>query len=267
MTPSDELAFVGDPPLFLPEADEVHVSVTFTWDIEEGYRLKEAWSQYYDNVKIGGPAIDGEGDEFTPGMYVRHGVTFTSRGCPNNCPWCLVKGPLRLLEIKPGYIIQDNNFLATPKWHREKVYAMLRQQRHAAVFSGGLEARRVTDEIAEELQSIRISAVFLAADSKPALKPLERAVQKLSFLTRNQLRCYVLIGYGDETIEEALERLEAVWDIGCLPFAQLYQPPDHYIEYPREWKQLALEWCRPAITKYLHADHSKGPNESCPRLF
>ena len=34
MTPTDELAFVGDPPLSLwrPSADEVHVSVTFTWD-------------------------------------------------------------------------------------------------------------------------------------------------------------------------------------------------------------------------------------------
>ena len=60
MTPDDDYAFVGDPPLWRPKADEVHVSVCFTWDIEEGHRLQEAWSQHYPAVKLGGPAIDGD---------------------------------------------------------------------------------------------------------------------------------------------------------------------------------------------------------------
>ena len=55
-TPTDNMAFVGDPPLFRPDADEVHVSVTFTWDKSEGERLADAWSQYYQNVKLGGVA-------------------------------------------------------------------------------------------------------------------------------------------------------------------------------------------------------------------
>jgi hypothetical protein len=32
LTPTDEYAFVGEPPMLRPEADEVHVSCTFTWD-------------------------------------------------------------------------------------------------------------------------------------------------------------------------------------------------------------------------------------------
>ena len=36
-TPTDECAFIGNPPMFWPEADEVHVSVAFTWArAEEG---------------------------------------------------------------------------------------------------------------------------------------------------------------------------------------------------------------------------------------
>ena len=31
-TPTDALAFIGNPPLFWPEADAVHVSVALTWD-------------------------------------------------------------------------------------------------------------------------------------------------------------------------------------------------------------------------------------------
>ena len=39
-TPVDEYAFVGDPPLFLPpDITEVHVSVTFSWDLPEARRL------------------------------------------------------------------------------------------------------------------------------------------------------------------------------------------------------------------------------------
>ncbi|MFH1633706.1 MAG: hypothetical protein ABIG63_06795, partial [Chloroflexota bacterium] len=111
-TPTDELVFIGDPPLWRPPEMPVHVSVTFTWDIPEAERLAAAWKMYYRDVTIGGPAIDGEGNSFVPGVYVKSGVTFTSRGCPNHCPWCLVNRPLELLPIMPGRIIQDNNILA-----------------------------------------------------------------------------------------------------------------------------------------------------------
>ena len=57
-TPSDELAFVGDPPLFQPSEEmPVRVSVAFTWDRAEGERLRQAWAQHYSDVQIGGPAF------------------------------------------------------------------------------------------------------------------------------------------------------------------------------------------------------------------
>ena len=108
-TPTDDLAVVGPPGLFLSDVDEVHVSVTFTWDIEEGHRLRDVWDRFYPGrVKIGGPALGSHGDEFVPGRYLRAGYTITSRGCPNRCPWCLVpgrEGRLRELNpIAPGHI-------------------------------------------------------------------------------------------------------------------------------------------------------------------
>jgi len=255
MTPTDEMAFIGDPPLFRPKADEVHVSVTFTWDIDEGYRLQEAWTPHYPVVKIGGPAINGSRGEFVPGMYLEKGVTITSRGCPSCCPWCLVpdyEGEIRTLPIQPGHIIQDNNFLATPPDHQAAVFQMLRQQSRAVSFPGGLDAKLLTDWAAAMLDTLKIKQVFLAADSKGALPGLRQAVGKLGFLNRRQLRCYVLIACAGETIDHATKRLEAVWDIGCLPFAQLFQPPDHYIEYPPEWKALARTWSRPAAMFATH---------------
>jgi hypothetical protein len=54
-TPTDELAFVGNPTMFA-EADEIHISVTFSWDIPEAERLEKEWRRVA-LVKIGGPAI------------------------------------------------------------------------------------------------------------------------------------------------------------------------------------------------------------------
>ena len=43
-TPVDELAFIGDPGLFVDDMNitEVHVSVTFSWDLPEADRLASA---------------------------------------------------------------------------------------------------------------------------------------------------------------------------------------------------------------------------------
>lgn len=262
-TPTDDLVAIGDPGLFRPEADVVYVSCTFTWDIEEAERLAAAWGQYYP-VRLGGPAIRGAySPTFPPGRFVRTGVTFTSRGCPGNCPWCLVperEGKLvELDEIAPGYVIQDNNFLATSTNHRQRVYRMLAEQRRGAEFRGGLEAARITDEVADELRGLRIREAWLAADTAGALKPLRQAVKRLSFLglRSNRLRCYVMIGRG-EAVEQAEARLESVWGIGAMPFAQLYQPPEHErLCYSTEWRALERKWARPAAIRASHKEREE----------
>lgn len=85
-TPTDDLAFVGMPPMaqFIPEHDEVHVSCTFTWDMDECEDLAYQWEGATNKpVKLGGPAYHSPTDDFTPGLYVKKGIIFTSRGCNN----------------------------------------------------------------------------------------------------------------------------------------------------------------------------------------
>ena len=257
-TPDDALAFVGDPPLWLPaDVSAVHVSCTFTWDRPEAERIAEAWErQYPGRVTLSGPAYGHAGGDFTPGLYVRQGITFTSRGCPRHCCFCQVParaGPLRLLDSIPeGHIVQDNNFLACPPEHRRKVYAMLGRQKRAAVFAGGIDARLVTDEIADEFRAIRVSEAFLACDSTAAIRPLYEAAWRLRFLGRRKLRCYVLIGFSGELLSQAEKRLEAVWEAGCLPFAQLYRSPEGERQYDLDWLRLQRKWARPAAMFASH---------------
>jgi hypothetical protein len=247
-TPTDDLAFVGDPTLYRPPEQPVKISVTFTWDIEEGQRLYRAWSDYYQDVEIGGPAFGDQGGEFTPGMFVKEGVTFTSRGCPNKCPFCFVpqrEGNLRELEIKPGWIIQDNNFLACSISHQDDVFNMLRKQKKAAEFNGGLEARRLIKWHIDQFDTIKIKHLWFACDTVGQEKYLKDAAELLSHYPYWKKRCYVLIGFNDESVIEAEKRLNRIYEMGFLPFAQLYQN-EKKRKWTKEWDALQRKWCRSA---------------------
>ena len=112
-TPQDDYVAIGPPGLFVPEdISEIHISVAFTWDLEQAHILAEQW-QRYGTVKIGGPAFNLPGDEFIPGRYLKEGYVITSRGCPNHCWFCAVPkrecNGLHELQIKDGYNILDDN--------------------------------------------------------------------------------------------------------------------------------------------------------------
>ena len=114
-TPDDPLVRIGSPEAFDVgiDVDEIHISVPFTWDMDEAEQLAEEWEAVARKpVKIGGPAYSSPAFDFVPGMYVRKGIVFTSRGCNNDCPWCGVRkmeGKLRELPVCEGNVIQDNN--------------------------------------------------------------------------------------------------------------------------------------------------------------
>jgi hypothetical protein len=252
-TPDDPLAFVGEPPLFRPgnRFTPVMVSVTFTWQRRRAEQIANSWRMYYDNVRVGGPAYDDPGGEFVPGRFLKKGCTITSRGCVKKCGWCKVpfaEGELRELAIQPGWIVQDNNLLACTKPHILAVFAMLRQQKRAIFFNGGLDKDFFKPWHRELFDSIAIGELWFACDTSD-LAHLERARKLLEGIPLRKLRCYTMIGYDHETLEQAERRIERVFDLGFLPFCQLYQPPtaDQPTKvYSAEWKAVMKKWCRPA---------------------
>ena len=263
MSPTDQDAHFDVPDLFTPQYDEVHISVTFTWDIPKAGRLADAWKNK-GVVRIGG-CVYGRSDGdfcnrvYVGGKYLRKGVTITTRGCPNNCTFCIMpkrEGKMRELPIVEGNILQDNNILAASKGHIRSVFQMLKQQRQVS-FRGGLESARVDDEFVEQLRGIRLQDVWLAYDHPNAEKPLIKAVDKLKVFGRNKLRCYVLIGYDNDTIEKAEIRLRRAWEIGVLPFAMLYRDEQGKVR-SKEWKQFQRKWSRPAIFRKLCQSNKKG---------
>lgn len=260
-TPDDPLSFVGEMPFFHPGTPEtpVMVSVTFTWDRKRAEQIAESWRTYYRNISIGGPAYDDPAGEFTPGMFLKEGCTITTRGCPKKCGFCKVwrtEGALRTLTIHPGWIVQDNNLLASPEPHIRTVFEMLQSQNRHIYFNGGLDKHFLKPWHRELFESIPIGELWFACDpeeadpdAKQSLRYLARVREILPNVPTRRLRCYTMVGYGEETLAAAERRIERVFDLGFMPFSQLYQPPTAHEPtkvYSDDWKKLNRKWCRPA---------------------
>lgn len=244
-TPTDDLA-VCRLPSFFDEADEVHVSVTFTYDMPKAEMLATEW-KHVAPVRIGGPACDDFGGEFTPGMYLRDGYTITSRGCPNDCWFCHVhkrEGGIRELEIKDGWNVLDSNFIACSESHIRAVFNMLARQSKRAEFTGGIEARLMKPWIASEMVRIKTKQLFCAYDCESDYEPLVEAGRMLleAGFTRQShaLRCYVLCGHKGDTFEKAEKRMWKTVDAGFFPMAMLYRDgtgarEKAWISFQKQW--------------------------------
>ncbi len=265
-TPIDDYAFYGEPtPLFpLPEHDEIHISCTFTWDKPYCEYLACQWQLVTNKqIKLGGVAYGSPSYDFVQGMYIKPNIIFTSRGCNNNCPWCVVpklEGKLKELPVYNGNIIQDNNFLQTSRKHKEKVFEMLKKQ-HGICFKGGLEPDLIDDHFVNGLLYIgaeRVKELWLACDTDARIPYLKKACEKLSKagFNRNKIHCYVLSYGKDRESDEA--RARTVYESGATPFVQLYRDfSETKTEYDADWNAWARMWQRPAATK---AHMEKGTN-------
>lgn len=262
-TPEDEFVVVGSP-RFFDEADEVHISVLFTWDIPEAERLEKEW-KYVAPVKIGGPATNMKSNGFFPGQYVKRGYVITSRGCPNKCWFCSVwkrEGhEVRELPITDGHNVLDDNLLACSEEHIRTVFEMLRRQKEPCEFSGGWEAARLKNWHIDLLTTINLHQVWFAYDTEDDLEPLIMAGKMLSEVGINltktgnvshRVRCYCLVGFPGDTVDDADKRLKTAYSNGFLPMAMLWKNDKG--EQPYSWRRFQKYWARPAAINRMCRD-------------
>lgn len=252
-TPDDSLAFIGMPPLIIPEHDEVHISCAFTWDKKYCEELKYQWEvRTQKPVELGGVAFQNQAIDFKQGMYIKSNIIFTTRGCNNNCQWCCVpriEGKLKELPVCVGNIIQDNNFLQANKSHKDKVFKMLRTQKRIC-FKGGLEPDLIDDHFISNVTSLNIEELWLACDLDSRLPEFKKGCEKLkkAGFNRRKIHCYVLSYGKNRDADEA--RAREVYEAGAMPFVQLYRDfSDVKTTYNKDWNAWARMWQRPAATK------------------
>jgi hypothetical protein len=155
---------------------------------------------------------------------------------------------VRELPVREGWNNLDDNFLACSESHIRAVFAMLNRQKRGQVqFTGGLEAARLRPWHVELLKSLRPKQIFFAFDAPddlPALEEAARLFRAAEYGTRNILRCYVLIGYPGDSLQNAERRLKTVMRMGFCPMAMLYR--DHSGATTLEWRRFQRIWARPA---------------------
>lgn len=257
-TPDDDLVRINVQPGFFDEADAVHVSVTFSWDMRKAESLARNWERVAP-VTIGGPATGQRSDEFVPGRYIREGYVITSRGCPNRCWFCNVwrrEGPVRELPIVDGWNVLDDNLLACSRPHIEAVAKMLHRQKalgYRVEFTGGLEAARLEDWHIGLLRELRPKQMFFAYDTPDDLDPLVDAGRRLLdagwTVQSKALRCYVLCGYPKDSLDAADSRMQTALRAGFWPMAMVYR--DEHGRKPQDWARFQRHWARPAMMRAL----------------
>jgi len=243
--------------LIPPQVEEIHVSVTFSWDLPAAEKLVKAFENQGRPVKIGGPATGMRGEEFTPGLYMAPGYVITSRGCPNKCFFCEVwkrDGMVRELPITEGWNVSDDNILATSEPHFRAVKAMLKKYGSKVEFTGGLEAKILKQWHVDLLAELRPKQMFFAYDTPDDYEPLVEAGKMLRAAgfqgedgsVSRKLRSFVLIGFPKDTLENAEKRMWQTLRAGFMPMAMLYRHPKKNIRPSKDWRTFQRTWARPA---------------------
>jgi len=215
----------------------LYLSVPFTWLLPEARELAAA---HGGPVYAGGPAVDlmpayladvavvGEPCPVPPLPLHNPLATFTTRGCPNRCPFCAVpriEGEFRELAdwpVRP--IVCDNNLLASSRRHFDRVIERLKRLPWVD-FNQGLDARLFSAYHASRIAELKAVKVRFAFDTLAAETAVADAVSLARRHGLRDLGVYVLIGYND-TPDEARYRLETVRSWGIPPNPMRYQPLD-----------------------------------------
>lgn len=178
---------------------------------------------------------------------------FLTRGCPNNCGFCIVSQKEGLESVKVAdlsefwrgqkYInLLDANTLACRD--RLELLRQLADSKAFVDFSQGLDARFITEETAEMLKRIKTKRVHFAFDLMKNERAILRGLRLYKEITRqsvNKSVVYILTNFNT-TIEEDIYRLEKVRELGYLPDIRIYRKPTA----PQILKDLQ-RWCNNRI--------------------
>ena len=158
---------------------------------------------------------------------------FMSRGCPRGCAFCHVgskegKQAYKAAELpefwrgQKNIVLLDPNLLACREWRD-----ILRQliDSHAWVdFSQGLDIRLMTEEKAELIKQVKTKNIHFAWDRYEDgdwILPKLKTFKELTKLDKRKLSVYVLTNF-DTTLEQDLERIYTLRDIGYTPYVMIY---------------------------------------------
>jgi len=227
--------------------DKVYVSCIFSKNIGHASGIRH----YYPDAEfhIGGPGLERptslppEMDCMMPDyeLYpdIDYSIGYTQRGCPNNCPFCIVpkiEGSFR--EVAPisefhnpdfdKLVLYDNNFFFSKIWKEKLGYISEHDLRVS--FNQGLDARLMDEEkstaLAEnepyDLHFKHKRAYFswdLLNNEDQILRGLQNVID--AGIKPYKIMVYMLVGFNTNPLEDVY-RFEKLRDLKVDPFVMIY---------------------------------------------
>lgn len=225
----DEYSKISD---FVLQADEIVYGGTgFAITVENG---REVYHKDRD------PNLPDEIEHIYPDYSLYPDLTkwkafgFLTRGCCNNCDFCIVskkegmcsKKVADLSEFWNGQkeiVLLDANILACKD--RIELLNQLADSKAKVDFTQGLDARFITEDVADALKRLKIKTVHFAFDfmknEKAIIRGLRTYKEIVGTSDRNAI-VYILTNFNT-TIEEDLYRVNMVQEAGFSPDIRIYR--------------------------------------------
>ncbi len=186
------------------------------------------------------PEIEQCGYDYTIFPDCNFSVVWFSRGCSNNCGFCVVpRKEGRIQPVKPKNLnpfgkwirVMDNNFFANPEW-REAI-KQLQEWGQPVELTQGVDARTLDQEQCEALMSLKHvnnkgkpGQIHMAWDDPR--DDLESKLRQIAeWIPPSKIMVYVLIGYNT-TPEQDQHRVNVINSLGMDPFAMPYDKHNYY---------------------------------------
>lgn len=206
------------------------------------------------------------------GFWENASISFTTRGCPNRCAYCMVwrmepefyiipSWRESLFNDKPIALISDNSLLSAPIEHLSEVVKILVEREKKVIFNNGFNCRMISDENAKllaRLDYIR-NGLRLGFDRMEDDGYYQRAMETL---VRNGCKIkgnsytYVLFNFDDKP-QEAYYRAKECWKYGSNPYLMRYRPLD---KLSRRDPYIGKYWTKNLIKAFSNYGQNFGYN-------
>ena len=217
--------------------DKVYKSKIFT------YTKDRIYSYFTDEIIVGGTGynlklkLSNEIESVFPDYSIypeyNYAIGYMTRGCPRNCPFCIVGKKEGLIskqifnidnfwngqkEIK----LLDPNLIAC----KDRVNLLKQLQKTNALidFTQGLDIRFINNEIINLILNLKIKTIYFAYDRMNQSELIEKKLidfQKLTGYKRNKISVYILTNF-ETSIAEDIYRINFIKALNFQPYIMIY---------------------------------------------
>ena len=196
------------------------------------------------------PEIDEMFPDYSLYPYCNYAIGYITRGCPNNCRWCVVPRkegaikPYRTWEqlVRPDsdkLVLMDNNILACE--YGIKQLESLIDSGYKIDLNQGMDARLVTDDIAQILSKMKwIKYLRFSCDTTTQIEHIQKTAEMLGKrgIKPYRLFIYLLVTEDLNNAEYRVEQLKKLRGI------TIYAQAERKLDGKSKPNALQKEFCQ-----------------------